>query len=330
MNRPNLFAYATSELSQDAFLCWLLEWGDPAYKSANMELNKAGTQFIEHIFRLHNLPIPDIHTIIINRQVDGLDILAIVNDEFAILIEDKTWTEDHSNQLKRYREKIEKKGYTKQLPIFYKTGNQGNYRSIEAAGYKHFSRKNMLDLMEKGIQAGIGDTIFTDYYHHLLKIEASHNRYLKSEVTNWKGLAWHGFYTELQARGIQGDWGYVANARGGFTGFWWHWKRDHECQQYFQLEENKLCFKIRVEDKSKRRFLRNKWNKAMVAAGQEYGLDFKRPERFGSGNFMTVAVLEDYRVTDVNGLIDMEGTVEKLRKAEAVLDAIVSTGAASA
>lgn len=27
---PNLFHYASSELSQDAFLLWLLEWANPA------------------------------------------------------------------------------------------------------------------------------------------------------------------------------------------------------------------------------------------------------------------------------------------------------------
>jgi len=26
---PNLFRFATSELSQDAFICWLASWADP-------------------------------------------------------------------------------------------------------------------------------------------------------------------------------------------------------------------------------------------------------------------------------------------------------------
>ena len=28
LRRPNLFAFGRSELSQDAFLCWLLAWAD--------------------------------------------------------------------------------------------------------------------------------------------------------------------------------------------------------------------------------------------------------------------------------------------------------------
>lgn len=30
---PNIFKYAGSELSQDAFTAWLLEWSNPEYKT---------------------------------------------------------------------------------------------------------------------------------------------------------------------------------------------------------------------------------------------------------------------------------------------------------
>lgn len=32
MTNPNLFKFATSELSQDAFICWLLSWAEKDYK----------------------------------------------------------------------------------------------------------------------------------------------------------------------------------------------------------------------------------------------------------------------------------------------------------
>ncbi|WP_456274657.1 PD-(D/E)XK nuclease family protein [Bacillus sp. AK031] len=322
MNRPNLFSYATSDLSQDAFLCWLLEWGDPQHQPADMALHNAGTQFITDIFSKHQLHAPAIHSIQITRQAADLDILATINDEFAILIVGKSITADQTNQLMKVRNNIEKKGCLHQLPIYYQTGNQGSYRGIEKAGFQHFSRQDMLTLMGKGIMNGIEDSIFTAYYEHLLKIEAAHNSYVTSQITDWRALAWQGFYSELQARGLQGDWSYFANTQGGFTGFWWHWKSDEESNQYLQLEEDKLCFKIKVEEKSRRRMLRAQWHKAMVEKGNELGLAFRRPDRFGSGNFMTVAVLDDYRVADEQGLIDLEATIEGLRKAEEALDSI--------
>ena len=35
MNAPNLFDFATGELSQDAFVCWLAAWADPGCREAN-------------------------------------------------------------------------------------------------------------------------------------------------------------------------------------------------------------------------------------------------------------------------------------------------------
>lgn len=39
-DRPNLFTYATSELSQDAFICWLAAWADPKFKDADPALHQ--------------------------------------------------------------------------------------------------------------------------------------------------------------------------------------------------------------------------------------------------------------------------------------------------
>jgi len=39
--QPNLFAYATSELSQDAVLCWMLAWGDQCWKPAAWKPGRA-------------------------------------------------------------------------------------------------------------------------------------------------------------------------------------------------------------------------------------------------------------------------------------------------
>jgi len=40
---PNLFSYATSELSQDAFICWLIKWSENA---TDLELKDLGHRFV--------------------------------------------------------------------------------------------------------------------------------------------------------------------------------------------------------------------------------------------------------------------------------------------
>lgn len=54
--RPNLFSHGTSELSQDAFICWLTEWANPIYQEADECLHEAGIDFIRRIYDLHKRP----------------------------------------------------------------------------------------------------------------------------------------------------------------------------------------------------------------------------------------------------------------------------------
>ena len=49
-NKNNLFDYATSELSQDAFICWLCNWvnfKDEELSQEERELKRLATRFIE-------------------------------------------------------------------------------------------------------------------------------------------------------------------------------------------------------------------------------------------------------------------------------------------
>ncbi|NLY79687.1 MAG: hypothetical protein GX072_07305, partial [Lysinibacillus sp.] len=53
LNRPNLFQFATSELSQDAFLCWLMSWAQKDFQSIDETMQKIAVNFISEIFNLH-------------------------------------------------------------------------------------------------------------------------------------------------------------------------------------------------------------------------------------------------------------------------------------
>ncbi len=63
MNKPNLFSYATSELSQDAFLCWLMNWASHEFSEINPPLHDIGKKFIDAIFRKHGQSCPNIEHI---------------------------------------------------------------------------------------------------------------------------------------------------------------------------------------------------------------------------------------------------------------------------
>jgi len=312
LETPNLFQFATSELSQDAFLCWLMSWSKKVYRSIDKPLHEAAMDFLSVIFNAHHIPVPIVETIDITRQFNSLDILAIVNDTYAILIEDKTHTKDHSNQLNRYRQAIEKV-YPKliQLPIYYKTADQSHYRSVERAGYIPFKRKMMLEILKKGKDNGVENPIFLDYYLHLLKIEESVSAFWTKPVAEWGTYAWQGFYQELQKE-INGDWGYVPNPAGGFWAFWW--KSTQNERYYLQLEQQRLCVKIKAKEGENRRELRVKEMKKILSESEKHGLLLQKPAKTRSGKTMTIAQRTDYIQTKEDGTVDIGRTIAELKK----------------
>ena len=103
--KNNLFQFATKELSQDALICWLINWIN--YKQENEELyNKARKLLNDIIIKSkHEINIEE-YKISIFQQRYNIDILLLLekNDEkYAIIIEDKKFTTENNNQIKKYR-----------------------------------------------------------------------------------------------------------------------------------------------------------------------------------------------------------------------------------
>lgn len=323
MARPNLFEYATSELSQDAVLCWLAAWAAPEAAADDGHLHALGLQFIAALMEVHGRPIPDISSLEIRRQYKSIDVLLIINSRLAICIEDKVGSTEHSNQLARYIEGLGADGFAPEdiAPVYVQTFEQGTYAAVKAAGYAPVSRKRLLAILEPYARTPGANAIARDFHDRLTHVDREVESFRCQPPAQWTWLAWQGFYGELQANLLDGEWGYVANPAGGFQGYWWHVKRAPRCEQYLQLEEAALCFKIWVEQPENRGELRDRWHARLLEQGRKHGINVVRPRRLGFGQTMTVAMLEtDYRVTDQEGRLDVGATVARLREAEAVLD----------
>ncbi|HVY32297.1 MAG TPA: hypothetical protein VHB79_37425 [Polyangiaceae bacterium] len=138
MTRHNLFSFATSELSQDAFLCWLAALAD----HDDPELQQLGKAFIAWLWerargskveaeqvRLRERPKPQWKKIDITLEA------AIGERECRFIIEDKTDTTQHGDQLKRYLEVARADG-SDVVPIYFKTGYYfGSDRAATVAQY---------------------------------------------------------------------------------------------------------------------------------------------------------------------------------------------------
>ncbi len=133
--RPNLFTYATSELSQDAFLCWFVEFANPTYNATDPTMSERAMSFINLIMeRWNDSRVSEIKNFKTRKQYKNIDIfirIEFVDERIVnIVIEDKTHTSEHSEQIKRYRNLISDETQNSDeiiIPVLLKTGDMVSY-----------------------------------------------------------------------------------------------------------------------------------------------------------------------------------------------------------
>jgi len=174
--RNNLFTYATSELSQDAFICWCANWHNDDSKPKLRELS--------HRFISLLSDIKEISSVAVYRQFNKIDVLLVVNDTTAIIVEDKTFTSEHDNQISKYNQILHKllgkSGFLEIggnrhkisdiKSVYLKTGNL--YPEDEANANLDdviiITRKDMLSLLEDFVNES---EIVRDYRDNLMELD---------------------------------------------------------------------------------------------------------------------------------------------------------------
>ena len=86
--KNNLFEFATGELSQDAMICWCINWFN---YSDRPRLQQMAKEILVSISGIN-----DIKTVSIHQQYNKIDILLIINDKIPVIIEDKIFTSEQS------------------------------------------------------------------------------------------------------------------------------------------------------------------------------------------------------------------------------------------
>ena len=312
--KNNLFNYATSELSQDAFLCWLASYAledaepDDTLRSCAREMLEL---FVPE-FNGHPFTLTDVE-----RQVWHIDVLLtaeLAGTTYKIIVEDKTNTREHSEQLMRYKGEIQKK-FPGCIPcgVYYKTGFQSDLSAVHEAKYQYVSLEKMLELLRPYVDKTVSQ-IFRDYYGYWNAYLENARRYRELPPVEWDSSQCTCFFDALQngdfLRGRY-DWigyGYVANQTGGFQGIWlWpedcHFDVMHDgsrvtCALYVQVES--VCkngvrsFPVRLKLEPKSTPVSSKGLREAVLYDEngkyrpgDFG--FQKPSRLGSGRTMTVA-----------------------------------------
>ena len=357
---PNLFHYGRKELSQDAMICWLLFWANKQYAGVNSKLHEVGKKFARALFSKHNNTVSEeIFKVKVEQQASGIDVLVEVNSKFIILIEDKTDSSRHDNQLVRYHNIVLRNeiktvvDVTKEkfFPIFLKTGNMSEAekeiienrlpvgRNDEPLDppYRVFNRADFIEALSEA--EGVSE-ILDDFVCYLKDLEDDFNSWNPRHKAckhpeDWTMGSWQGFYRSLENQFDEVGWGYVHNRGGGFLGLWWSGRGFDGGGIYLQIEQKHVAFKIDVpnESSNKRREIRDYWHHKVMESAKKNGIRIVKPERFGNGRTMTVAVYNsdvdsnknpEWRVV-VNDKLDYDATIEVLKSLEEVLRSAVES-----
>ena len=103
----------------------------------------------------------------VGRQAGHIDVLLtaeLAGTTYKIIVEDKTYTSEHNNQLLRYKEEIQEK-FPGCIPcgVYYKTGFQSDLSAVHKAKYQYVSLEKMLDLLGRYVEK-TDSQILRDYY----------------------------------------------------------------------------------------------------------------------------------------------------------------------
>lgn len=174
--KNNLFSFATSELSQDAFICWCLNW----INYPNENLYPMAKDIFSNLLEEKDLENERIEIL---RQYKKIDVLVILkNSKKVFLIEDKTYTFEHK-QIQRYKEEIEKDPKIKENTIktvYFKTGFWFSYDDLVSADIK-IDREDFLKIIKKykGKNQILDD--YCEYFERVTEDEEKEKNYLISQ-----------------------------------------------------------------------------------------------------------------------------------------------------
>lgn len=227
-NKPktnNLFNFATSELSQDAFFCWSLNWlavkedtEDPYYKYGKAMLDLFLGENKKDIYK----------EVKVLKQFNRIDVLVLFKDnqdnQYALIIEDKTNTSEHNEQIENYKNQLndalskdENIGY-KNLPgnqiytAYVKTGimytddlDMKNKVNTTINLDKLFKFLDLFHELSNQTISTINSNIYLDYYEYLHGINDFQNEIINNFKKNQYVENYESTHTELGYKNIFQD-----------------------------------------------------------------------------------------------------------------------------
>lgn len=213
----NIFEFATSELSQDAFLCWLFTHMKYA-KEAPAPGIKIAQEFLSRIlmeyFSTKSIKIENYKLIEVYRQHRDIDILLEVepakkdSSNIYIIIEDKTLSgESRKNQLEYYVAKLQKNHPDNIIiPVYFQTGyllpkKKKELERRDLVIIDTYDIQSVMNSHQSYIQEDVILQSWWEYFYknHYKNVEAIKNLHIteESRLEDFQGLNIKGAFQPL-------------------------------------------------------------------------------------------------------------------------------------
>ena len=333
IKRPNIFAISSKELSQDAFLTWLLQWSDPKFNEVDPVLHQCGLDFLHMVLEENSQSGKTIDSVVAGRQWEKIDVWAKIfysdGTKVFLMIEDKVASLEHGNQLDRYQktaqEKWGKEGFEIKCCYFKIVGeSMFSLKTVMDRGYRVISRGDIRACLESYRDGS--HHILLDFIDYLDALEYAHMQFENSIPFEWqpKTLAWVGLFQFIEKEMSIHTWHWVNNLSGGFWNLCLTWEYWNDCfPVYVQIEEKRICYKIALGERET--VLDNSLTEIndvhkfvfqqLMAFAAERGVRYiVRPNRVAyNGDYRTLAVInqKDW-CSDINLPLDKEEVVGNL------------------
>lgn len=253
----NLFDYAPSELSQDAFICWICS----QYNTDDLAV-KYASQNLLHAF-LKKDDGDSIEVLDITRQYRNIDVLLRLRHQqhtYMVIVEDKTDSVEHDDQLKRYRHSIEndfgQSGIDRIFVVYYKTGVLSEYTLIRDNCDVLLDRHSILQLLSNPPRkASTCNPVLLDYVENLKRRSTAYDLFQSLPLIEWQSQQFQGFFEYLQ-RSFEDlpywtGFGHNHNRDGGHWTFWFGNDREVGSEPW--------RFLVNIETPSANKIKHTKW-----------------------------------------------------------------------
>ncbi len=194
----NLFDYATRELAQDALLTWLF-WN---YDCEKPKVCDVAYHLLNEFNDLDMKP-GDATNIKVDKQYKKMDIIVRFSyngKRYLTVIEDKTHSREHDNQLQKYNEELKKIGNVDVINrIYYKTDDEDSddIKACEECNpkWKYYFIKDIVKLLEGFNETG--SDILDDYLARVRAIDKMVSTVSEKSMNEWDYYEFRTYFRKM-------------------------------------------------------------------------------------------------------------------------------------